>query len=506
MGQLNLRVLIQVVANAGPLRAVRGGLAGLAKPGQAAGMVVRSLGRDLRNLGLIGAAAFSAVGMGAWNLTRRMAAQGEQALLASQKTGVSIRSVQRLGYAFRLANVEGEAFETGLKFLNVSIDAAGRGSKSDARAFADLGVSIRDARGELRPTEDVLIDVANRMAKMPDGARKTAVAMAIFGRSGVDMIPGLNAGGAAIRKLGDEAEAAGAVLGDEAAQQADEFNDSVDALKTQVNGLGMGIGTALLPMLAEGVARTRAWIGANRPAVIAKVTEAVDTLASSLPPLFEAFLSIVKVLGDLAKVLGPIIRAIGGFGTVLDGLAAIMIGRLAIAIWTAVKAVWALNGAMYANPVGLVIAGIAALIFAGWLLIRNWGRITKAWSDFWEGMRAKTHGVLERIRGGFKSMIDAIWALFPPWLKTLFRVGRYVVRVVGSGLGGGAPSGAGGPSALPPELRPRPRSPGAGGTFNAGGRLDIDLRVPNAPRVSATPANPGMTYATSIVRGVQNGG
>lgn len=504
MGQLNLRVLIKAVDQAtAPLRAVRGGLAGLAKPGQAAGMVIQSLGRDLRNLGLLGAAALGAVGMGAWNLTRRVATQGEQALLMAEKTGVSVRSVQRLGYAFKLANVDGAAFETGLKFLNVSIDAAGRGSKADARAFEALGVSIRDARGELRPTEDVLIDVADQMAKMPDGAAKTAIAMAIFGRSGVDMIPGLNAGGEAIKKLGDEAEAAGAVMSEQAARDADAFNDSVDAMKTQVEGLGIGIGSALLPMLSEGIARTREWIGANRPAVIAKVTEVVEALSTSLPPLFESFLAIIKALGDVAKVLAPLIRAVGGFGTVLDALAGLMIGRLAMAIWAAVSAVWGLNGAMLANPIGLVIAGIAALVFAGWLLARNWGRVSKAWNDTWGQMSAVAARVGDSIRGAFKSMVDGIWALFPPWLKTLFRVGRYVVRVVGSGFGGAGP-GAGGPGGVPPEMRPRPRSPGGPSAFNAGGRLDIDVRVPNAPRVAAAPASPNMNYAVSIVRGVPN--
>jgi hypothetical protein len=500
MGQLNLRVLINVVANTGPLRAVRGGLAGLAKPGQAAGMVIRSLGRDLRNLGLMGAAALSAVGLGAWNLTRRVLEQGEAAVLASEKTGVSIRSVQRLGVAFEMAGVGAAELEQGLKFLNVSIDAAGRGSKQDERAFAALGVSIRDAAGDIKPTEQVLIEVADKLKEMDNGAEKTAIAMALFGRSGVDMIPGLNQGGAAIKKLGDEAEAAGAVMSEQAARDAEALGDEIDMLKKQVGGLGTSLGVALLPMLNQGVLATRQWIAENRPAVIAKVTEVVNALSTSLPPLFAAFLSIVMVLGDLAKILGPIIRAVGGFGTVLDGLAAILIGRLAIAVWAAVKAVWALNGAMYANPIGLVIAGIAALVFAGWLLIRNWGRISRAWIGFWGRMNEATAKVASAIRGAFKAMVDGIWALFPPWLKTLFRVGRYVVRVVGSGLGGQGP-GAGGPGGVPPNLRPRPRPPGPGASFNAGGRLDIDVRLPNAPRVAAAPADPGMNYAVSIVRG-----
>lgn len=420
----------------------------------------------------------------------------------SQKTGVGVRSVQRLGYAFRLANVEGEAFETGLKFLNVSIDAAGRGSKADARAFADLGVSIRDARGQLRPTEDVLLDVADKMAALPPGARKTALAMAIFGRSGVDMIPGLNAGGAAIKKMGDEAEAAGAVMSEQAAREADEFNDSVDALKTQVNGLAMGLGTALIPMLTKGVAWTRAWIAANRPAMIAKVTEVVGQLGAKLPALFSAFLAIVHVLGDLARVLGPMVRAIGGVSNLVDGLAALLVGRLVFAVWAAVKAVWGLNGAMLANPIGVVILLIGALILAGFGLAKHWGSISKAWGGFWDGMRQRTHEALEGIRSGFKSMVDAVWNLFPGWLKTLFKVGRYVVRVVGSGLGGGAPAGggAGGPAPRPPSIRPNlSRAPVA--PLDPSASIRVTVSDERAPRVAIKPTDSRIDWASGMTRG-----
>lgn len=497
MGQLNLRVLIQVLDRAsGPLRGVAGRLDGLRRPGQAAGMVLQSVGRDLRGLAVLGAAAFTVLGAGAWTLTRRMLDLGEAAVLASEKTGVSIRSVQRLGVAFEMAGVGAEELNQGLKFLNVSIDAAARGSKADVKAFADLGVSIRDAAGKIRPTEDVLIDVADRLKEMDNGARKTALAMALFGRSGVDMIPGLNQGGAAIRKLGDEAEAAGAVMSEQAARDAEALGDQIDMLKKQVGGLGLSLGVALLPMLDKGVAWTRQWLAANRPAVIAKVTEAVNTLSTSLPPLFAAFLAIVKVLGDLARVVGPIVQAIGGFGTVLDALAAIMIGRLAIAVWTAVKAVWGLNAAMLANPIGLVIAGIAALVFAGWLLFRNWERIAKGWRELWARFQDATAKAAEAIRGAFGRMVDAIWALFPAWLKTLFKVGRYVVRVVGSGLGGG---GAGGPSGLPPQMRP---NVGRRDRVDVGGTIRLDARLGGAPTVAAAPNDPRTNYAVSIVRGV----
>jgi hypothetical protein len=499
MGQLNLRVLVQVLDRAsGPLRGVAGRLEGLRRPGLAAGRVLQSIGRDLRNLALLSTAALSAVGLAAWNLTRRVAAAGDEAVKTSQKVGVGVEDWQRYAYAAKLADVESAGLADGLKFLNQSAAMAAGGAKGDAKAFQALGISIRDQKGQLKPTGALFEEVADRLSKMEDGAVKTSIAMTLFGRSGVELIPLLNAGADEIRRLGDEAEQLGFVIPEDQARAAEAFNDSITTLQTAVMGLGFSLAGGLIPRLTELVKGTTAWIGANKPAVIAKVDEVVTVLSGNLPALFEAFLSIVRVLGDLASVVGPIVRAIGGFGTVLDALAAIMIGRLAFAVWAAVKAVWGLNAAMLANPIGLVIAALAALVFAGWLLIRNWGRITKWWRETWAEFPKRVAAAGRAIQGAFKRMVEVICNLLPAWLKTLFRVGRYVVRVVGSGLGSG---GSGGRTASPPAP-PRPGFQRQSlRQIDPSAAIRVTLADDRAPRLSVKGADDRVTFLTEVTRG-----
>ena len=55
--------------------------------------------------------------------------------------------------------------------------------------------------------------------------------------------------------------------------------------------------------------------------------------------------------------------------------------------WTAAQ--WLFNAAMTANPIGLIIVGIGALIAAGVALYRNWDVVTKFFSNAWSIVKEK---------------------------------------------------------------------------------------------------------------------
>lgn len=490
MGQLNLKVLIEAVDRiTRPMRSISRSVGpGLARSAKIGGMAVVSLGHDLRRMALMGSAAVVALSFAVFRLIKSTADAGDAALLAAQKTGVQIESYQRLAYAAGMAGVETTGFDDSLKFLNISIDAAGRGSKADARAFRQLGVSIKDARGQVKPTEQLMIEVADRMAAMDDGAQKTAIAMALFGRSGVDLIPMLNEGGEAIRRWGQEAQDAGLIMSEATARQADELNDSLDSLKGQVRGLGVSVATDLLPDLIKLVGWLKRMIAANKPEIVRQLQNALKGVAAAAPDVIRNVVAIVALLGDIARVIGPLIRSLGGFNAVLDIMAALMIGRVAIAIWAATSAVMGLNAAMWANPIGLIIAGIAALVFAAWWLYRNWNSVVAGLKVVWDLYLKYCSAVWGKMKGAFKAAMGALWQLLPPWLRMIFRGAAFTLRVVGQGLNGGGPGGGDRPSP------PRPRPPGGGQTFDAGGRMRIDLFDNRRTQVTASPNDPRMTY------------
>lgn len=166
----------------------------------------------------------------------------------SQKVGVNIEQLSGMAYAAELADVSAEQLGKGMgKLAKAMYEAAGDPNSGPAKTFRDLGVSVTDSAGKLRSTDGVMMDVAERIARMDDGARKTALAMEVFGKAGADLIPLLNSGKEGIKEATDEARRFGLVLSAEAGRQAEEFNDNLTRLKKQASGAALAFVKELLP-------------------------------------------------------------------------------------------------------------------------------------------------------------------------------------------------------------------------------------------------------------------
>jgi len=466
----------------GPMRRISRTVEGLRRPFRVVGLAVGNLLKDLRNVALAGAAVGAAVGAGLFRVIRGVADAGDEAAKTSQKIGVGIVAWQRFAYAARLADVDSGQLADGLKFLNRNTVEAASGTGPAAEAFRALGVSVREGNGELKPTATLFIEVAEAMARMEDGSIKTDLAMKVFGRSGTELIPMLNAGREEIKRLGDEAERLGIVLSEKDAKAAEEFNDSLSTLLVAVTGLGTGVTVGLLPQLTNLAKRMTAFIDANRPEIIARMKVLFGQISDALPGIIKGLQEFANFLGQIAAVMVPLIALLGGFNGVLDVLAVVMVTRVAVGIWSAVSAVYGLNVAMLANPVGIMIAAVAALILVVILLVKNWGQFSAFFGRMWartKTIAATAIGFLSRlflnfspvgliikhwasitgffgglwddIKAAFKTGIEAVWNILPPWFRQVLRGASFVVRAV-SGIGG-QPAPASGSAPTPsPQL------------------------------------------------------
>lgn len=126
----------------------------------------------------------------------------------------------------------------------------------------------------------------------------------------------------------------------------------------------------------------------------------------------------VKEVWDKVKELWPEIKQLAKFVGIATASfiameIALKVARAAMILWHGVVILatalqWAWNAAMTANPIGLIIVGIAALVAAGVWLIDNWQLVKDWFSGLFEWMASKFDWLLEKIRG-----LGAIAGLIP---------------------------------------------------------------------------------------------
>lgn len=199
-------------------------------------------------VGVAAAAAGAALGVAVKGAIDNADQMGELA----QSVGVSVEALTSLGYAAKLSGTDTETLATSLRTLSQNMLTVAQGSTGPVTAaFNALGVSIKNADGSLRASDTVLLDVADKFARMEDGATKTALAVQLFGRSGSELIPFLNQGAAGISALTAEADRLGITISGSTASAAGAFNDTIDRLSATFQGVVNQITAAVLPSLNE---------------------------------------------------------------------------------------------------------------------------------------------------------------------------------------------------------------------------------------------------------------
>lgn len=214
----------------------------------------------------------------------------------SKASGIAVEQLSALQFAAKAGGVGTDGLTTALKKLNVAIsEAAGNSESKAAIAFQLLGISAKDANGNLKDANTVFTEVADKFAKTADGANKVALAVAIFGKAGEELIPTLDKGSAGLQELADKAKAAGAIISEDTAKAALEFREKAELLKTTlIDGLGAEIEKQLLPTLNNLVDDFNA---------TGKAAEAIKPVADFLVGAFKLVVSALIEAGVEIKTV-----------------------------------------------------------------------------------------------------------------------------------------------------------------------------------------------------------
>jgi len=223
---------------------------------------------------------------------------------AASKIGVPIDKLSELKYAADLSGVSMEGLQTALGRLSRNMNDFRDGSKGAVQLFDQLGISATNVDVSMKPTMQVLSEVSDVFASMPDGAQKTALAMQLMGRSGAEMIPLLNGGSQALSDLMAEAARFGLTISEDTGKAAEAFNDNLSRLGYIAQGVGISLSAALAPALAvisDGlVVFAQSLVDAVR--YLPQMAEAVAVVAGSFAIAFSP--AILASVGALIVAIG----------------------------------------------------------------------------------------------------------------------------------------------------------------------------------------------------------
>jgi lambda family phage tail tape measure protein len=154
----------------------------------------------------------------------------------AEKTGDTAQNIASLAVAAGTAGASMETVVSASTKLTKGLSGVDDESKAAGAAIAALGLNIKDFKA-LAPA-DQMEAVAKALGNFQDGAEKTAVAMALFGKTGADLLPFL-------KELGAEGGRQ-VILTAEQIKQADEYADKQARLRTELNLHAQVIATHML--------------------------------------------------------------------------------------------------------------------------------------------------------------------------------------------------------------------------------------------------------------------
>jgi len=304
-------------------------------------------------------------------LARQVAQTGANAQDASDRLGVSVETVQELGYAAKLSGTSFESLQQGLAFM---------------------------ARKGVKNLDQGLADLADRIAALPPGGERAAAAMEMLGRGGVELVPLLAEGSEGIARLRREAQDMGLVVDGVAVRRLAKLDDGFDRLTERLKGMRNRLVVQWIGPITKGLDLLER--------AIAGVSDALAVLAKNMDAVGVVFASFAG--SYLVGLIAGLAAAAGGFGAL--AAAAASAAYATIAAWVA-AAVPFLAIAAIIGSIILIVDDLWTSFTGGeGIILPTLKRLGQAFLDFfnWIGKKATEFGeaFVDAIMGPVKALVS----------------------------------------------------------------------------------------------------
>lgn len=170
----------------------------------------------------------------------------------AQATGLSVSAYQELAYAAAAAGVDQETFNKSLIKLTTSIADAKKGTGPLNEALKDTNPTLLNLIRNSGGTEEALYRILDAADRMGSVFERNKFLVATFGKAaGPELIQMLGRGSDFLEKSRAQAQAYGAVLGDDVVENAGKAKDQLAALEYVIKQKLIGAVATFSPQILE---------------------------------------------------------------------------------------------------------------------------------------------------------------------------------------------------------------------------------------------------------------
>lgn len=415
------------------------------KKGKTTGQKFAAIAKKGAMIGAAVVGATAAAGGALLGMASKTAETTDRIDKMSQKIGLSREGFQEWDFIMSQSGMSVDQLQMGFKTLVTQVDQAVQGTGKGAESFKKLGVSVKDANGNVKDQETIFNESVVALQGMKDGTEKAKLANDLFGRSGAEMMPLLNGAAGSVDEMKQKAHDLGLVLDDETIDAGVVFTDTMDQVKRSMGALVTNVGADVMPMfqtlLEWFIANMPAmreiaaavfgaissvvsvladifvnnilpslqilydFIVANMPTIQSVTTEAIDIVKGA----FDAFAEAIQWASDNLNIIIPIVV---GFASAMALMTIIGTVKKLIDAWKASTIIQTiaqggLNAVLMANPMMWVVGLIGALIAAGVALWMNWDKVKAFALSLWSSMKSIFGNIKNAVVGAFTGMMSA---------------------------------------------------------------------------------------------------
>lgn len=299
--------------------------------------------------------------------------------VVSRVGNATVKELDRLGYVAELTGSDANTATASFENLSRTIGEAAQGIGRGAVVFEKLGLSAKDAQGNVKTTTQVLDEIKVKIKDLSKAEQSAYIQRLGLDRSMIGMLTSDTT--EIVDQYNKRTEALGINV-DEAAELGAKYNDAIKITKRGFDDIITAFVLRVLPSITTAIERVSKLIDVNA----GLIKSYVEPIAAAVSIGADLVTGFITGIGKLFKVLGKW---------------PVYIGAVTIA--------WKLLNAVFkASPIGRIITLVMGLVTAIGLLIDDY----ETWKE------------------GGKSFFD--WSAAQVWFDNMSRIFDSLKTIVGN--------------------------------------------------------------------------